>query len=112
MNSSHTKLKLVGNDSGKFSIYMKEMLGYLSETISLSLANYFFFLLQYSHSLNKVFIDMNKSLLVQFRVQGYMNGLSIRALPVYSMDDYISTPVQRCDLHILSDDVLHKGEFY
>uniref|UniRef100_A0A1B6JTJ9 p53 DNA-binding domain-containing protein n=1 Tax=Homalodisca liturata TaxID=320908 RepID=A0A1B6JTJ9_9HEMI len=58
----------------------------------------------FSHKLNKVFIDMEKSLLVKFRIKNYMSGLLVRALPVYSMADYVSVPVQRCTLHELNFD--------
>lgn len=67
-------------------------------------------LLQYSHKLRKVFIDINKSLLVQFKVQEFTSGLRVRALPVYSMADFVSTPVQRCALHEFNDDSLRQGE--
>ncbi|XP_054260794.1 cellular tumor antigen p53-like isoform X2 [Macrosteles quadrilineatus] len=58
----------------------------------------------YSMLLSKVFIDMNKSLLIQFHVNDFRNGLYVRALPVYEQDDFVSVPVERCRLHSINDD--------
>jgi len=63
----------------------------------------------YSELLQKVFIDMNKTLLIQFRLSTTVAGLRVRALPVYSTADFLNIPVQRCALHMLNFDPLHQA---
>lgn len=58
----------------------------------------------YSYTLNKVFIDVDKILLVQFHLNEPTPGLRVRALLVYTMADYLNQPVNRCTIHSLSVD--------
>lgn len=61
----------------------------------------------YSSLLNQVFINIHKLLMVNFNlnhIEGYEQGLYIRAMPVYSCTDYIRVPVDRCDMHFMEDD--------
>lgn len=61
----------------------------------------------YSHKLNKVFIDMEKMLLIQFRLSTVVSGMRVRAMPVYTTSDYINQPVNRCPLHAVTLDPQH-----
>lgn len=61
----------------------------------------------YSQKLNKVFIDMDKMLLVQFRLSTVVAGMRVRAMPVYTTSDYINQPVNRCPLHAVTLDPQH-----
>ncbi|XP_073983417.1 cellular tumor antigen p53-like isoform X2 [Rhodnius prolixus] len=61
----------------------------------------------YSSLLNQVFINIHKLLMVNFNlnhIEGYEQGLYIRAMPVYTCTDYIREPVERCDMHFMEDD--------
>ena len=59
----------------------------------------------YSSLLSKLYIDMNKSVQVEFNVGSSPPcGLSIRALPVYSDANYINEPVRRCPNHASDTD--------
>ena len=59
----------------------------------------------YSAVLNKLYIDMNKSVQVEFHVgPAPPPGLSIRALPVFSDANYINEPVKRCPNHAVDTD--------
>ncbi|XP_046668472.1 cellular tumor antigen p53 isoform X3 [Homalodisca vitripennis] len=62
----------------------------------------------YSEMLQKVFIDINKTLLIQFRLSPNAGDLRVRALPVYSIADFLNIPVQRCALHMLNSDPQHQ----
>ena len=54
----------------------------------------------FSDLLSKLYIDMNKSVQVEFHVGASPpSGLSIRALPVFSDANYINEPVKRCPNH-------------
>ncbi|XP_046668462.1 cellular tumor antigen p53 isoform X2 [Homalodisca vitripennis] len=63
----------------------------------------------YSEMLQKVFIDINKTLLIQFRLSPNAGDLRVRALPVYSIADFLNIPVQRCALHMLNSDPQHQA---
>uniref|UniRef100_A0A1B6DHV5 p53 DNA-binding domain-containing protein n=1 Tax=Clastoptera arizonana TaxID=38151 RepID=A0A1B6DHV5_9HEMI len=58
----------------------------------------------YSILLHKVFMDINKILLVQFKINSFTPGLRVRALPVYSLVDVRQKPVNRCTVHSVLDD--------
>ncbi|KAK9512803.1 hypothetical protein O3M35_001137 [Rhynocoris fuscipes] len=66
----------------------------------------------YSSLLNQVFINTNKNLMVNFNlknIDGYEQGLYIRAMPVYPSTDFIREPVERCDMHFMEDDPERKA---
>ncbi|XP_025193100.1 cellular tumor antigen p53-like isoform X2 [Melanaphis sacchari] len=63
----------------------------------------------YSESLNKVYIDMNRVLPIQFQwrfddieLLGIKN-LQIRALPIFANSEFQQLSIKRCPIHILQD---------
>ena len=59
----------------------------------------------YSHSLKKLFIDMNKWVQVEFKVGANVPGdLNIRAMPIFSDASNFGEPVIRCPNHASSSD--------
>lgn len=67
----------------------------------------------YSVPLKQLFIGMNKVLVIQFEMSPVLWTLNckfyIRALPVYSSDDHINLPVNRCTFHSCEDDPQRKA---
>ncbi|CAI6354243.1 unnamed protein product [Macrosiphum euphorbiae] len=68
----------------------------------------------YSVTLQKVFIDIDKVLLLNFKCD-YDNidsnmPLFVRAMPMYSSADYLKVPVNRCPIHLSSKNQLNKGK--
>ncbi|XKL68695.1 hypothetical protein PGB90_006464 [Kerria lacca] len=57
----------------------------------------------YSEKLKKVFIDINKNIGVRFKWHDLKSENPcprfIRALPVYTQDDWLRIPVERCPMH-------------
>jgi len=59
----------------------------------------------YSNSLRKLYIDMNKWVQAEFRVgPAPPEGLYVRALPVYAEATHIKDPVRRCPNHASPSD--------
>ncbi|KAG8231834.1 hypothetical protein J437_LFUL008605 [Ladona fulva] len=60
----------------------------------------------HSSSLNKIFIDVNKSIPLQFKINCPDDGEAffIRALPVYTISQHMTYPVNRCPLHLKEDE--------
>lgn len=59
----------------------------------------------FSSMLEKLYIDMNKWVQVEFHVgPNPLSGLSIRVLPVFSDANYINEPVKRCPNHAIDTD--------
>lgn len=68
--------------------------------------------LKFSEKLKKVFIDINKNIGIRFRWNN-MNSTDvkyIRALPVYTQDDWLRIPVERCPMHKCYEDNLNLGK--
>lgn len=71
----------------------------------------FFVHRQYSTTLKKLYIDINKVVCVQFKLKqpaaGNINSskenLMLRALPVYSAPEFLQEPVCRCPVHVMTD---------
>lgn len=64
--------------------------------------------------LQKIFIDINKVLLLNFKFD-YDNPtcnypVFVRAMPMYSAVDYLKEPVQRCLQHLSPVDQTNKGK--
>ncbi|XP_060852638.1 cellular tumor antigen p53-like [Rhopalosiphum padi] len=63
----------------------------------------------YSETLNKVYIDMNRVLPIQFQWQfddiGLvgLKSLQIRALPIFADSEFQQLSVKRCPIHIMQD---------
>lgn len=65
---------------------------------------------QYSKTLNKLFIDMNKYVTVSFATKkSPPEGSVIRILPVYGIDAHYTDPVKRCPNHASETDASNKG---
>lgn len=67
---------------------------------------------QYSNKLRKVFIDINKQIVVYFKwdfEKAACNDFFIRALPVYTQGDWSTIPVERCPIHVSPEDVSNTG---
>ena len=58
------------------------------------------FFSQYSASLQKVFINMDQTLPLRFSWRPAMQGLWLRTIMVFSLDQYRSEPVVRCHNHM------------
>ncbi|XP_039283228.1 cellular tumor antigen p53 isoform X2 [Nilaparvata lugens] len=59
----------------------------------------------YSSKLQKIYIDIDKVLLMQFRLNRVdVKGLSVRTLLVYSDPDHATLAVNRCTLHVFKCD--------
>lgn len=62
----------------------------------------------YSRKLQQIFIGMNKKIVMQFTMSPdtwqFGVGFYIVALPVYSTDEHINVPVNRCTFHSVEDD--------
>ncbi|XP_065211949.1 cellular tumor antigen p53-like [Planococcus citri] len=63
----------------------------------------------FSEKLKKVFIDINKNIGIRFRWNNMnMHDVKfIRALPVYTQDDWLRIPVERCPMHKCYEDNLN-----
>ena len=60
---------------------------------------------QYSHTLKKLFIDMNKYVRASFHLgPNPPEGLMIRALPIYAVAGFFTAPVRRCPNHAAHGD--------
>ena len=67
----------------------------------------------FSCLLDKLYIDMNKLVQVEFHVgRSPPAGLSIRALPVFSDANYINEPVKRCPNHATETDPTNENFIY
>lgn len=68
---------------------------------------------QFSEKLRKVFIDIDKSIGIQFHWQDVKlenpSPKFIRALPVYTQDDWLRIPVERCPMHRCYEDQMNIG---
>jgi len=66
--------------------------------------------------LQKLFIDINKVLLLNFKCDfdKIPNNtlLFVRAMPMYSSADYLKEPVERCLQHLSPIDQFNKGKQY
>lgn len=64
--------------------------------------------------LQKVFIDIDKVLALQFKWtvddMKVQPEFFVRAMPVYTSHDSLKTPVTRCPIHLLLDNPLNQGE--
>ncbi|XP_049813343.1 cellular tumor antigen p53-like [Schistocerca nitens] len=58
----------------------------------------------FSTDLNKIFVNINKNIPVQFRLIPYSSGLYIRALAVYVSSSDQQEPVIRCITHVAEDE--------
>ncbi|XP_039274942.1 cellular tumor antigen p53-like, partial [Nilaparvata lugens] len=59
----------------------------------------------YSSKLQKIYIDIDKVLLMQFRLNRVdVKGLSVRTLLVYTDPDHATLAVNRCTLHVFKCD--------
>jgi len=59
----------------------------------------------YSHTLKKLFIDMNKYVRASFHLgPNPPEGLMIRALPIYAVAGFFTAPVRRCPNHAAHGD--------
>ncbi|XP_050440252.1 cellular tumor antigen p53 [Adelges cooleyi] len=66
----------------------------------------------YSVKLQKIFIDINKVLLLNFKYDSKLNdntNVFVRAMPMYSAADYLKEPVGRCLQHLSPIDQINKG---
>ena len=64
----------------------------------------------FSTLLNKLYTDMNKWVQVKFSLNNYpVDGLYIRALPVYAEASDLKIPVRRCPHHADLDDPTNEG---
>merc|ERR1712218_179516 len=60
---------------------------------------------EYSQLLNKLYVGMDRWVLVEFRAPA---GFYIRALPVYSLPSDLTRPVKRCPSHAAPEDKTNK----
>lgn len=92
-----------------------EFLANLSDFSNLAVPIINRFCLQYSKSLQKVFIDIDKVLALQFKWtvddMKVQPEFFVRAMPVYTSHDSLKTPVTRCPIHRMPDNALNQGEF-
>nr|CAD7265080.1 unnamed protein product [Timema shepardi] len=58
---------------------------------------------------NKLFVNMEKSVPVQVKLESFVPGLYLRALPVFVRDDDLKDSVRRCFIHIAVDNPSNKG---
>ena len=63
----------------------------------------------YSTILNKLFIDMNKDVQINFSAVNVQRQLYIRALPIYAIASYYTEAVKRCPNHASPADSSNKG---
>lgn len=64
---------------------------------------------QYSDKLQKVFINMNQSLPINFEWMPTLNDIYIRAALVFELDEYSNDVVKMCPNHLQPGEMLYKG---
>lgn len=77
-------------------------------------SNFYFNFFQYSVTLQKLFIDIDKVLLLNFKCDHekiiHNNPVFVRALPMYSAADWLREPVNRCLQHLSPIDTFNRGK--
>ena len=72
-----------------------------------------FFHFQYSSTLNKLFVDIDKYVQVAFSMSAYPQNVpddfTVRLVPVFGVPQSFAEPVKRCPNHASPSDASNKG---